>query len=85
MAAQRLGISDRQCRRFLSRYRESGPLGMANRRRGKPNNNQLPDVSQEKNAFFCQLQVHQKPPPEKVAFYFRLLEAVVPLLKKLNF
>ena len=36
MAAQRLGISDRQCRRLLSRYRESGPLGMANRRRGNP-------------------------------------------------
>lgn len=43
MAAQRLGISDRQCRRLLSRYRESGPLGMTNRRRGKPSNNQLPD------------------------------------------
>jgi transposase len=43
MAAQRLGISDRQCQRLLSRYRESGPLGMANRRRGKPSNNQLPD------------------------------------------
>lgn len=43
MAAQRLGISDRQCRRLLSRYRESGPLGMASRRRGKPSNNQLPD------------------------------------------
>lgn len=28
MAAQRLGISDRQCRRLLSRYREYGPLGM---------------------------------------------------------
>lgn len=43
MAAQRLGISDRQCRRLLSRYHESGPLGMANRRRGKPSNHQLPD------------------------------------------
>lgn len=43
MAAQRLGISARQCRRLLLRYRESGPLGMANRRRGKPSNNQLPD------------------------------------------
>ncbi|HCI6731925.1 TPA: helix-turn-helix domain containing protein [Klebsiella variicola subsp. variicola] len=43
MASQRLGISDRQCRHLLSRYRESGPLGMANRRRGKPSNNQLPD------------------------------------------
>lgn len=42
MAAQRLGISDRQCRRLLSRYRESGPLGMASRRCGKPSNNQLP-------------------------------------------
>ena len=43
MPAQRLGISARQCRRLLSRYRESGPLGMTNRRRGKPRNNQLPD------------------------------------------
>lgn len=43
IAAQRLGISDRQCRRLLSRYRESDPLGMANRRRGKPSNHQLPD------------------------------------------
>ena len=42
-AAQRLGISDRQCRcRLLSRYCESGPLGMASRRRGKPSNNELP-------------------------------------------
>lgn len=43
MAAQRLGISAGQCRRLLSRYRESGPPGMANRRRGNPSNNQLPD------------------------------------------
>ena len=28
---------------LLSRYRESGPAGMANRRRGNPSNNQLPD------------------------------------------
>ncbi|HFO2053842.1 TPA: helix-turn-helix domain-containing protein [Klebsiella pneumoniae] len=34
MAAQRLGISDRQCRRLLSRYNQSGPLSMPNRRRG---------------------------------------------------
>uniref|UniRef100_UPI003D6DB65F helix-turn-helix domain-containing protein n=1 Tax=Enterobacter roggenkampii TaxID=1812935 RepID=UPI003D6DB65F len=27
MAAQRLGISDRQCRRLLARYREDGPIG----------------------------------------------------------
>jgi len=43
MAAQRLGISDRQYRRLLSCYRESGPLRMANRRCGNPNNSQLPD------------------------------------------
>ncbi len=43
MAAQLQGISDRQCRRLLLRYRESGPPGMANRRREKPSNNQLPD------------------------------------------
>ena len=42
MAAQRLGISDRHCRRLLVRYREHGPLGMTNRHRGKPSNNQLP-------------------------------------------
>lgn len=42
MAAQRLGISARQCRRLLVRYREDGPLGIANQRRGKPSNNQLP-------------------------------------------
>lgn len=28
MAAQRLGISARQCRRPLVRYREDGPLGL---------------------------------------------------------
>ena len=43
MAVQRLGIPDCQCRRLLLRYRESGPPGMANRRREKPSNNQLPD------------------------------------------
>ncbi|BBG58948.1 helix-turn-helix domain-containing protein [Providencia rustigianii] len=42
MAAQRLGISARQCRRLLVRYRADGPLGIANQRRGKPSNNQLP-------------------------------------------
>jgi hypothetical protein len=44
MAAQRLDIFARQCRRLLSRYRESGPPGMANRRRGNHSNNQLPMV-----------------------------------------
>lgn len=43
MAGQLLGMSHRQCRRLLSHYRESGPLGMDNRSREKPSNNQLPD------------------------------------------
>ena len=34
MAVQRLGIPDCQCRRLLSRYNQSGPLSMPNRRRG---------------------------------------------------
>jgi len=42
LAAERLGISDRQCRRLLQRCREDGPLGMTDRRRGKPSNYQLP-------------------------------------------
>ena len=42
LAAERLGISERHCRRLLQRYRTDGPLGMADRRRGKPSNYQLP-------------------------------------------
>lgn len=34
LASQRLGLTDRHCRRLLARYRESGPLALANRRRG---------------------------------------------------
>ncbi|MDU2467953.1 MAG: helix-turn-helix domain-containing protein [Veillonella sp.] len=41
-AAEHLGISDRQCRRLLARYREGGPLGMASRRCGMRGNRQLP-------------------------------------------
>jgi len=48
LAAERLGISDRHCRRLLrrrllQRYRPDAPLGMTDRRRGKPSNYQLPD------------------------------------------
>jgi len=42
MAAQRAGHQRRHCRRLLVCYRDHGPLGMANQRRGKPSNNQLP-------------------------------------------
>jgi len=42
LAAERPGISDRHCRRLLQRYYTDGPLGMADRRRGKQGNYQLP-------------------------------------------
>lgn len=41
LAARRLEISDRHCRRLLERYREHGPLSLVNRRRGQPGNRQL--------------------------------------------
>lgn len=41
LAASRLEISDRHCRRLLERYREHGPLSLVNRRRGQPGNRQL--------------------------------------------
>lgn len=40
-AAELLEISDRQCRRFLVRYREEGPLGLTHKRRGMRGNRQL--------------------------------------------
>ena len=47
LASQRLGLTDRQCRRLLARYRESGPLALANRRRGLHGNRQLvPDLTE---------------------------------------
>ncbi|EGJ6597161.1 ISNCY family transposase [Escherichia coli] len=41
LAASRLEISDRHCRRLLERYREHGPLSLANLRRGRPGNHRL--------------------------------------------
>lgn len=41
LAATRLEISDRHCRRLLERYREHGPISLVNRRRGQPGNRQL--------------------------------------------
>lgn len=41
LAATRLEISDRHCRRLLERYREHGPLSLVNRRRGQRGNRQL--------------------------------------------
>ncbi|CAI0799445.1 Transposase and inactivated derivatives [Serratia entomophila] len=41
-AAEHLGISPRQCRRLIARYRDEGPLGLTSKRSGQPSNNQLP-------------------------------------------
>lgn len=41
LAASRLEISDRHCRRLLGHYREHGPLSLVNRRRGQPGYRQL--------------------------------------------
>jgi hypothetical protein len=37
-----LGLTDRQLRRLVVRYREDGPAGLTSRRRGRPSNHQLP-------------------------------------------
>lgn len=41
LAAMRLNISTRHCRRLLERYRQHGPLALANKRRGQRGNRQL--------------------------------------------
>ncbi len=40
-AAERLGLSVRQVKRLLARYRERGPSGLVSGRRGKPSNNAM--------------------------------------------
>jgi predicted DNA-binding protein (UPF0251 family) len=42
-AARQMGLSTRQVRRLLWRYRERGALGLVSQRRGKPSNRKLPD------------------------------------------
>ncbi|WP_425219014.1 helix-turn-helix domain-containing protein [Ralstonia solanacearum] len=41
VAAERLEITDRQCRRLIERYRQEGPSGLVSRKRGRPSNNRL--------------------------------------------
>ena len=41
-AARRLGMSVRQVRRLLARYRERGPAGLVSGHRGKVSNNATP-------------------------------------------
>jgi transposase len=40
-AAEQLGISERQVKRLLRKYRQDGANGLVSKRRGKPSNNQL--------------------------------------------
>lgn len=44
VAAQSLGITDRQLRRLLVKYRDGGTAGLAHQARGKPGNRQLPQT-----------------------------------------
>lgn len=46
-ASQRLGISTRQVRRLVSRYRHNGNSGLISKRRGKPGNNRLSNDTRE--------------------------------------
>ena len=41
-AAELLRVSERQVYRLQRRFREDGPAGIADRRRGRPSNNRLP-------------------------------------------
>jgi len=43
-AAALLRVSERQVYRLMRRFQDGGPAGIADRRRGKPSNNRLPDV-----------------------------------------
>jgi transposase len=47
IAASLLRVSERQVYRLMRRFRDDGPAGMADRRRGRPSNNRLPDVLRE--------------------------------------
>src|SRR3982074_2318800 len=43
-APELMRLTRRQTHRLLKRYRDGGPSAIANRRRGRPSNNRLPDV-----------------------------------------
>ena len=43
-AADLMRLTRRQTHRLLKRYRDGGAPAIANRRRGRPSNNRLPDV-----------------------------------------
>src|SRR3954471_11990929 len=43
-AAALLQVSERQVYRLMRRFRDGGPAAIADRRRGRPSNNRLPEV-----------------------------------------
>ena len=47
-AAWRLGLSERQVRRILGRYRAEGDAGLVHRARGRPSNRRLPAKTRER-------------------------------------
>jgi len=47
-AAQSLGLTDRQVRRLLVKYRAAGAAGLANTARGKPSNHHLPQTVKDR-------------------------------------
>lgn len=44
LAARELGLSVRQVKRLMRRYRREGAAGLVSRRRGRPSNRRLPDA-----------------------------------------
>jgi transposase len=47
-AAEQLGLTTRQIRRLVGRFREHGPQGLVSRRRSRPSNNRLDRVMAER-------------------------------------
>ena len=47
-AAELLGVSERQVKRLLRRYRQQGARGLVSKRRGKPSNNQMAEETKRK-------------------------------------
>lgn len=47
-AANLMGISTRQVKRIYRNYREKGATGILSKRRGKPSNNQLDEITKQK-------------------------------------
>jgi len=43
-AAERLGLTTRQVRRLVRRYRQEGPVGLISRHGNRPSNNRLKDA-----------------------------------------